>query len=548
MAIDRKASPEGVKNKSNITLAIEGLSLTNPDVNIILNANHNTGIGQTAASQPSAPAYGVGARASEGCEPHSKARELFAKNKDKPTTAAADPGTDLEKALSQADPKRIAQVFSGLVKQLNLVKSIMNAAAASKSSSGGPSQLSPSQQPLMLNSFYGALVLLVDRFGFEKVMEVFEKTLSGNKLSLIDKSFSDVIKADLSILLLEVELNGVENLTIPKKPPVVYGNKIPPNVVSSVPDLYIKQYYTEEEDLYQGYIEWRDQTNEIVIYTKRTIVDNPYPYIDDEILIESQFELFESLSPFIRNENLTIQILYSILISQNTINQNQSIDKTMGKNASQNLLQNLSKILGIIGVASNLAESAHLPNSVLNVGKIKKSLDEFSKSIGFLKTMQQKSNSAFNPLSALSGLASLPGLSDLASLSGLSGLASLPGLSDLASLSGLSGLANLASSLPGLSDLASSLPGLSELASSLPGLSQLASSLPGLSELASSLPGLSELASLSGGLSELTDLVSTLPGLSELSQLSSLPGLSQLSTKLPINSLRSVQNIIRELK
>jgi hypothetical protein len=411
MAIDPKASPGGVQNNSKITLAIEGLSLTNPDVNIILNANHNQGIGQTTASGE--PNYAVGALASEGEPPHPKAREWFAPNGDKPTTAAADPGIDLEKALSQADPKRIAQVFPGLVKQLNLVKSIMNAAAASKPSSGGSSQLSPSQQPLMLNSFYGALVLLVEKFGFEKVIGVFEKALVGNKLSLIDQSFSEIIKADLAILILEVELNGVENLIIPKKPPVIYGNKIPPNVVSSVPDLYIKQYYTEEEDPYQGYIEWRDQTNEIVIYTKRTITDNPYPYVDDEILIESQFALFEALSPFIRNENLTIQTLYSILMSQNTINQNQSVDKTMGKNASQNLLQNLSQILGIIGVAANLAQSSHVPNSVLNAGKIKKSLDDFSKAIGFLKTMQQKSNSAFNTLSALSQLSSLPGLTQL---------------------------------------------------------------------------------------------------------------------------------------
>jgi len=85
------------------------------------------------------------------------------------------------------------------------------------------------------------------------------------------------------------------------------------------------------------------------------------------------------------------------------------------------------QLLGIIGSMINLAQSSHLPSSVLNVGSMTETLNKFTKNIAYLQQMKNISKPAFslpNALGALSSLGSLGGdlgnaLSSLGSLGGV---------------------------------------------------------------------------------------------------------------------------------
>lgn len=338
--------------------------------------------------------------------------EKFAPKADDPTTAAADPGLDINKAIQQVDPMGKAQVFANMVKQFNLIKSIMNIAGGS---SGGGAPSAP-QKTIITDSLSGALCILANQYTYQQVIDAFNTALEKNGINSILPDYQDIVKNALASLIEKAILFGEDNIPKPIVPPIYYGEPVPEQLTDTVPDLYLKQYYTGSTDPYIGYIQWLSNDYTKTIYTKRTVNDPPYESMDDEIKAISEQELAADLAPYIENNILTTSILNILLPKQNTNINNNGMDRALGKNTSSNLMSNLTQLLGIVGTAVNLAQSLHLPNSVLNSGSITTSMTNFSKSMGMLKTMQQASGQIFSPAGGLGG--ALSGLGAISSLAG----------------------------------------------------------------------------------------------------------------------------------
>ena len=97
----------------------------------------------------------------------------------------------------------------------------------------------------------------------------------------------------------------------------------------------------------------------------------------------------------------------NVILDKNSIQvQNNGMNKSLGQNSGQNLMQLLSMLLGIAGPILNKAKSNHLPQSVMDQGSMNKSLEKFSKNIAIAKKMKDVSKGAFDLPSALSGLMS----------------------------------------------------------------------------------------------------------------------------------------------
>jgi hypothetical protein len=355
-------------------------------------------------------------------------REKNAPNADKPTTAAADPGLDISSIIKQVDPLGTAQAFAKMVIQLNMIRSIM------KVSGGGNKPNAPANKELMKSSIVGALGLLVQKYGYDQVIKAFTLAFADGNIKYIDPRYKEILTECILTLVQQSLQHGVKNIPVSSLPTLVYGNLVPKVLVVTVPDLYVQQYFTQKEDPYPGYIQWKGQDG-TTIYTKRSKTELPFKSMTEELTMISERSIATALGPYIKHLNLTVFIINSVFAAQDHYTQTAGLDKSIGKNA----LSNLSKILGLAGLAINLVQSAHLPNSVLNTGAVSKTLGDFSKNMAFLKVMKNNSSMAFMPPLPFGNLAAIPGLSNLAGLAGIN-LGALGGLANIGAIAALGGL------------------------------------------------------------------------------------------------------------
>jgi len=351
---------------------------------------------------------------SAGAEPISVLRKLM-QNPDDPTTAAADLTTDLNSAIKRVDPAAISQALKSMYSLLSLVNSITQ------------SHSNAAVNKTVTNALSGALIALSNKYGFETVLTIFDSVLSNNGINNILPQYQNMVKEALSNLVQAVIKNGsiteIPELPIPV---LVYGKTVPTPlyIQEQIPDLYIQQYYTPETDPYPGYIQWLGPSGDY-IYTMRTPTQYPYSSATEDIQGTAQQELVIALTPYfivtVTPNILSVTILNTILTQSQTNTQNNGYEKSLGNNASTNIMSFLPQLLGVAGTIIKAAQSNYLPQSVLNVGSINTSLQKFSKNLAMVKQMQSISVGAFAPPSALSLLQSLTGLS------GLSGLTSALG-------------------------------------------------------------------------------------------------------------------------
>ena len=151
----------------------------------------------------------------------------------------------------------------------------------------------------------------------------------------------------------------------------------------------------------------------------------------EELTMVSERTIALALGPHVKNLTLTVFQINSAMAAQDLYSQNVGLERAIGKNA----LSNLSKFLGLVGIATNLSQSLHLPNSVLNAGAVGQTLGDFSRNLAFLKAMKNNSLAAFMPPLPFGNLLNIPGLANLASLAGIN-LNSIAALGDLAALAG----------------------------------------------------------------------------------------------------------------
>jgi hypothetical protein len=409
-------------------------------------------------------------------------RSKNATKADLPTTASAKPGLDLAKQIAQVDPTGKAQAFANMVKQFAAVKSIMNIANAAPA--GAP--LTTTQANVVTDALSEALCILCKKYSYKTVVQILDNVFQNNSFYQISSIYQDTVKGAISKLLEKAIIFGETNIPVKPTPPVVYGTKVPPSNllladISLVPSFAIKQYYTADNDPYRGYIEYikEDQTK---VYIKRTSKDYPYTSVDDECLALAEKGIAEDLDIYfkypeyylnaqaidITKFKLTPTILNTILDKHKILHANNGMDLAVGKNSSSSLMTNLPALLGAAGVAVNLAKGNFLPKSVLDTGKVSKSLEGFSKNMAMLTVMNNKSKTAFKP-PGLPGL-QIPGLASLAAVAGLAGTLSNLGISIpslIPSLGGISAVTNLTSSLGSIGGLTSALGSVNGLSSVL---------------------------------------------------------------------------------
>jgi hypothetical protein len=325
-----------------------------------------------------------------------KSAEKYAPNKDKPTTADAIKGLlNLPAAMAAVDPKGISSIAPMMYKMLGQIAS----------AAGGSSESSRKQT--VEDSLSGALSILANKYTFNQIVLVFDNALKDNAIDLIDEGYQSVVKNALANLYLNYFNYGDGNFPTTEVPKVVYiGPARTPLVEKNlVPDLYVQEYYTPENDPYPGYIKWISQDEKDYVFTERSIGDPYYSTADEEVYTEAEQSLALDLDPYISDNNLTATILNELLRKEENNIESSTAEKTGGKNSSGNAMSTLMKLAGYAGQIANLQQSLQLPISVLNQGAIKKSHESFMKNIGQLKQAKDKARQAAKPLQAATKLA-----------------------------------------------------------------------------------------------------------------------------------------------
>lgn len=383
-----------------------------------------------------------------GKRPEEQIRQKFAKHRDIPTIASATPGLDIPEALKQIDPKMLSQLLPNMYNNFGQVRNLLNSFNSMKKrgGSGGSGVSSPKNSQYLKKSitdvFSGALALSVKNFNYYTVLNVLFKTLADGNYKNITEEYKDIVFNALIDLIQKAEEYGDDNIPFSILPPVVYGTNVPTPLHSSyeaVPDYYIQQYYLEQYDPYPGYIQWLGENGDY-IYIKRKTTDYPFETAEKEVFTLAEYAFAKELFPYIKNNTLTVTILNTLLQKYCVQIDDNVLDKNMGKNSKNNLSSLLSLLSGLAGQLADKTKSNHLPNSVLDIASVTKTLNYHKESIGKAKKIKQLTTAAVLPrdvsslLSSLSGLSGVPGLSSLGNLSSLGGLNGISNLTNLVSI------------------------------------------------------------------------------------------------------------------
>lgn len=152
----------------------------------------------------------------------SDVREKFAKNADKPTTASADKGEkDLPSIVSSVDPNQTAQVLPMLYPQLMRMVSVLGMGSGNNPNNNNylPSGISN----VIFDSFTGALCILVRKYGFQLVIEVFIAALY-QKINLINPLYKDIVINSLGNLIRLALYFGPLNIPVSYYDESYYGS------------------------------------------------------------------------------------------------------------------------------------------------------------------------------------------------------------------------------------------------------------------------------------------------------------------------------------
>lgn len=365
----------------------------------------------------------------------SDAREKFAPNADKPTSASAEKGqTDLPQLMKQIDPQGKAQVLPQMYQQLMQMTNIlgMGSGMMGGMGAGGSGQNTPqgilqntnpipSGISVVINdSFTGALALLSIKYGFERVIQVFTTLLDNGGIDEIDTRFQEIVKNSIANLIKVALYYGPLNIPVSVYDETIYGDIVPDPLVSEAPDGYVKQYYQIADDPYPGYIEWLSPDKTEKVYTKRDPGSYVYTTPNEETYSVSEIEIATDLKPYIWVQSpqpiLTTEILNYILAKQVVNVENNMTNNNMGNNANQNN----SGGGGMGGQLQSLMQmlmSQQLPKSVLNQGEIQKTMNQYTKDMTFNNQIFELGNQAMG--GGMGG-----GLSSLGNMGGISNIMS----------------------------------------------------------------------------------------------------------------------------
>lgn len=316
---------------------------------------------------------------------------------DKPTTADGERGNkDLPSVLAQVGAA--AAFLPNMYSMMGMITAMI----------GGRSQTSRKQ--IIETSLSGALAILVNKWGYDRVINVFDIALQGDNIKQIDEIYRNNVKNAIANLYKAAVEFGPNNVPVYTYSTVTTIGPVPSPLVTTVPDLYIQQYYLQAEDPYPGYIRWNSQDGTEFVFTERKIGDKYYVSPQQEIYSVSEQEMADALDPYIRDENLTAKILNDLLREQDSNIQANTKEKTLGKGTGSGGLNSLRLLLSLIGpisAATNAVKLSQLPFSVMNQGSVSKSLEEYEKNQAEAARLKQQLKQAATPTQSTEQITSL---------------------------------------------------------------------------------------------------------------------------------------------
>lgn len=364
----------------------------------------------------------------------SDAREKFAPNADKPTSASAEKDqTDLPQLMKKVDPQGKAQVLPQMYQQLMQMTNILGMGSGMMGGSGSgqntPQDVLNNSNPIpsgistvINDSFTGALAILSRNHGFERVIQVFTTLLDKGGINRVDPRFQDIVKNAIANLIKVALYYGPLNIPVSVYDETIYGDIVPSPLVSAeaVPDGYIKQYYAIAVDPYPGYIEWLSADKTKKVYVKREPGSPVYTTPNEETYSVSEKEIAADLKPYIMVQKpqpiLTTDILNFILAKQvvnvedNTSNNNMGNNSNQGGGGGGNMGGQLQSLM-------QMFTSQQLPKSVLDQGEAQKTMNQYKKDMSFNNQLYELGNQAM-------GGGAGGGLSSLGNMGGISNIMS----------------------------------------------------------------------------------------------------------------------------
>lgn len=282
-------------------------------------------------------------------------REKVAPNADKPTSAAADKKQKkLPEIMQKLDPQKKAQIIPEMYKQMQQLRNVLNAGAASAGGGGNQGQNGQGNvgsgnaaiNPFLEDALTGAFVNMTHLIGFEKVIAIILSVLQNGGINKINILYQQVvINATLNFVKMALYY-GPTNIPVTQYEltPEATLSSTPSIVVldEDVPDLYVRQWYALDNDPYPAFIEWKSPDETITFYTENHSVYY-FESSDEEIYYNLETDLTKDLKNyFFINFGvyiLTPEILSDILDKYAIIVEQYNLDASLGKNAGAGISQ-----------------------------------------------------------------------------------------------------------------------------------------------------------------------------------------------------------------
>lgn len=328
--------------------------------------------------------------------PHRYYKNNHHKTPDIGTIAGADQNIKkILDGLKQVDPQGLSNIFPQFYDMMEKIRSATSMKGSPGNSSGvsgndgGGQEPSEGQKELISDALTGALSILVKELGYTTVLTSFTLPLLTNFNDLLE-DYKDIVKDSLLSLYISVILYGEKDIPISIIPEIVFGDNIPSNVATAVPDMYTQNYYTSENDPYPGYVEFEGPNdNDEPVYILRTDEYLPFTSLDEELYSTAEQGFAREVRPYIITISLTVDILNELL--EKYCNEITDIADEKGAGKGSSSPTDLISMLGpVLGGAISGAKTNHLPNSFLDQTKMNKLLNNATKEQNELKNVYEK--------------------------------------------------------------------------------------------------------------------------------------------------------------
>lgn len=164
--------------------------------------------------------------------------------------------------------------------------------------------------------------------------------------------------------------------------------------ISQIPQGYFQVYYFTDIDPYPGYMQWEGPEGQRVFCPRPSNI--PYVGTPTEDTINAGiYAMIDDLLALIKQGKLTIAEMTTIMDNGSTAVQNQGLQNTHGNGANNNnIMGMIQSLLGVLGSLLQEMNQKQLPQSVLDQGKVNKTMEDFQLKNANLRRKKQLAKQA----------------------------------------------------------------------------------------------------------------------------------------------------------